>query len=204
HYEIWLIFFLKYFIYFFFSSRRRHTISKRDWSSDVCSSDLTHRYSAGWAYPTAAAGGVLGIAVLSMFFARWFRQRVRLRGRLAPTFCVLYVIAGVLGVYRAQSDAGTFEGTVGWYLAPMWFFLILSVASLVYQFRSPHNPAWDHIIDKRKWRFDVQRLHPADRAWMMQERDCAVRILIERGLYEGASAEELAKRPLGELHLPTT
>src|SRR5699024_11956661 len=27
-------------LYFFFSSRRRHTISKRDWSSDVCSSDL--------------------------------------------------------------------------------------------------------------------------------------------------------------------
>src|SRR5699024_11464247 len=25
---------------FFFSSRRRHTCSKRDWSSDVCSSDL--------------------------------------------------------------------------------------------------------------------------------------------------------------------
>src|SRR5699024_12214161 len=29
---------LRYF--FFFSSRRRHTRSKRDWSSDVCSSDL--------------------------------------------------------------------------------------------------------------------------------------------------------------------
>src|SRR6266513_1042682 len=27
-------------VFFFFSSRRRHTISKRDWSSDVCSSDL--------------------------------------------------------------------------------------------------------------------------------------------------------------------
>src|SRR5699024_11840916 len=27
---------------FFFSSRRRHTISKRDWSSDVCSSDLEY------------------------------------------------------------------------------------------------------------------------------------------------------------------
>src|SRR5438874_4704287 len=26
--------------YFFFSSRRRHTRSLRDWSSDVCSSDL--------------------------------------------------------------------------------------------------------------------------------------------------------------------
>src|SRR5699024_11769276 len=28
------------FFVFFFSSRRRHTRSKRDWSSDVCSSDL--------------------------------------------------------------------------------------------------------------------------------------------------------------------
>src|SRR5699024_11862234 len=29
-----------FLILFFFSSRRRHTRSKRDWSSDVCSSDL--------------------------------------------------------------------------------------------------------------------------------------------------------------------
>src|SRR6266513_1683397 len=29
--------------FFFFSSRRRHTRSKRDWSSDVCSSDLKAR-----------------------------------------------------------------------------------------------------------------------------------------------------------------
>src|SRR5699024_4718525 len=28
----------------FFSSRRRHTRSKRDWSSDVCSSDLSYTY----------------------------------------------------------------------------------------------------------------------------------------------------------------
>src|SRR5690349_22258332 len=30
-------------ISFFFSSRRRHTRSLRDWSSDVCSSDLAER-----------------------------------------------------------------------------------------------------------------------------------------------------------------
>src|SRR5216683_3563496 len=30
-------------IFFFFSSRRRHTRSDRDWSSDVCSSDLRNR-----------------------------------------------------------------------------------------------------------------------------------------------------------------
>src|SRR2546429_4938264 len=29
--------------FFFFSSRRRHTRCSRDWSSDVCSSDLVHR-----------------------------------------------------------------------------------------------------------------------------------------------------------------
>src|SRR2546422_5432460 len=29
--------------FFFFSSRRRHTRCSRDWSSDVCSSDLTLR-----------------------------------------------------------------------------------------------------------------------------------------------------------------
>src|SRR3989454_6492449 len=30
-----------YFFFFFFSSRRRHTRLQGDWSSDVCSSDLT-------------------------------------------------------------------------------------------------------------------------------------------------------------------
>ena len=32
--------FLFFFCLFFFSSRRRHTRCSRDWSSDVCSSDL--------------------------------------------------------------------------------------------------------------------------------------------------------------------
>src|SRR5687768_17922199 len=37
-----LFFFLSFlsFFFFFFSSRRRHTRCSRDWSSDVCSSDL--------------------------------------------------------------------------------------------------------------------------------------------------------------------
>src|SRR5437868_13588795 len=41
---------------FFFSSRRRHTRSKRDWSSDVCSSDLERvgRGRLGWASPYSA------------------------------------------------------------------------------------------------------------------------------------------------------
>src|SRR2546430_12993469 len=34
-----------FLVYFFFSSRRRHTRFDCDWSSDVCSSDLTKGYS---------------------------------------------------------------------------------------------------------------------------------------------------------------
>src|SRR5690554_7476727 len=32
------------YVIFFFSSRRRHTRCGRDWSSDVCSSDLKNHY----------------------------------------------------------------------------------------------------------------------------------------------------------------
>src|SRR5262245_65189874 len=33
-------------LFFFFSSRRRHTRCLSDWSSDVCSSDLIHQHPA--------------------------------------------------------------------------------------------------------------------------------------------------------------
>src|SRR3712207_7620241 len=42
------------YVLFFFSSRRRHTRYWRDWSSDVCSSDLT-RSAPGGASPQAVA-----------------------------------------------------------------------------------------------------------------------------------------------------
>src|SRR2546421_9491792 len=38
---------MKLVVFFFFSSRRRHTRSDRDWSSDVCSSDLIAVANAG-------------------------------------------------------------------------------------------------------------------------------------------------------------
>src|SRR5690606_40531049 len=42
-------------LYFFFSSRRRHTRFSRDWSSDVCSSDLDDRF---FQFGNAVHGGV--------------------------------------------------------------------------------------------------------------------------------------------------
>src|SRR5437016_10808764 len=46
-------------VFFFFSSRRRHTRLVSDWSSDVCSSDLSyHQFStdngASWNWATSA------------------------------------------------------------------------------------------------------------------------------------------------------
>src|SRR5207245_6237496 len=40
---------------FLFSSRRRHTRCYRDWSSDVCSSDLAKRVLNDWTQTTLAA-----------------------------------------------------------------------------------------------------------------------------------------------------
>src|SRR3712207_7971150 len=41
-----MLYIVFYFFLFFFSSRRRHTRYWRDWSSDVCSSDLGARSRA--------------------------------------------------------------------------------------------------------------------------------------------------------------
>src|SRR5690606_39660102 len=44
-----------FYLVFFFSSRRRHTRFSRDWSSDVCSSDLEQ--STDGPHASAPAGG---------------------------------------------------------------------------------------------------------------------------------------------------
>src|SRR5690606_17962699 len=54
-------------LFFFFSSRRRHTRFSRDWSSDVCSSDLTvalagYAVAAGW--PAGAISVLSGDALV--------------------------------------------------------------------------------------------------------------------------------------------
>src|SRR5690606_5415494 len=53
--------------FFFFSSRRRHTRFSRDWSSDVCSSDLNYNFlgKKKIAYIISAIAVVLSIVSLS-------------------------------------------------------------------------------------------------------------------------------------------
>src|SRR2546422_1836638 len=48
--------------FFFFSSRRRHTRCSRDWSSDVCSSDLTAR-TRFWVPPPATTDSLFYLGI---------------------------------------------------------------------------------------------------------------------------------------------
>src|SRR5256884_7261724 len=42
-----------------FSSRRRHTRCSRDWSSDVCSSDLVEKRLRNWVYDRVLSGDII-------------------------------------------------------------------------------------------------------------------------------------------------
>src|SRR5256884_3604813 len=61
------------FCFFFFSSRRRHTRCSRDWSSDVCSSDLCK---------TQGYLGYFGASATSVTAALYNTRGIKLAGGL--------------------------------------------------------------------------------------------------------------------------
>src|SRR5690554_7701292 len=79
-------FILCFLYFFFFSSRRRHTRCGRDWSSDVCSSDLG---------ALKAVGIGSGLPRCLPFISFWW-QICRKQGRPAGCFyCLFRQIAGI-------------------------------------------------------------------------------------------------------------
>src|SRR5690606_40457374 len=62
-------------MYFFFSSRRRHTSFSRDWSSDVCSSDLVSGVSV-----SASTHEIYNIRDLKIEEGRYFSEGESSRG----------------------------------------------------------------------------------------------------------------------------
>src|SRR5690606_18326444 len=86
-------------VLFFFSSRRRHTRFSRDWSSDVCSSDLQTRGGA----PASRGGRLLLRGAVSF-------DRRRIRFRSSNDFAGLRPRAGGKRV-SAESGPGHLEAS---------------------------------------------------------------------------------------------
>src|SRR5205807_6659005 len=66
-----------FYFFFFFSSRRRHTRLQGDWSSDVCSSDLTLRLLAEEPADGTGHGGPAAQVLLPVQRAELVRPRQR-------------------------------------------------------------------------------------------------------------------------------
>src|SRR3989454_9431242 len=76
-------------IFFFFSSRRRHTRLQGDWSSDVCSSDLLWSVEGWLVWRLAGLAPLLAFLLLlapSGLLALAWRERLGRGGRQAPAF----------------------------------------------------------------------------------------------------------------------
>src|SRR5207249_9299965 len=85
---------------FFFSSRRRHTRSKRDWSSDVCSSDLIKSIQAAiWDLNKLQA--LPEIKLLEQIKSESLGEN-RMRTVLLGTFAGLALLLSAVGVYRSE------------------------------------------------------------------------------------------------------
>src|SRR5256886_7454774 len=78
---------------FFFSSRRRHTRFDCDWSSDVCSSDLTH---AGRSEQLNTERGPISMAMQRMM------KRLVTTFRVSASIVLLVLAAGCTAVQRSE------------------------------------------------------------------------------------------------------
>src|SRR5205814_4535661 len=108
-------------VYFFFSSRRRHTRCLSDWSSDVCSSDLGAVVAASF---VAGAGGASVMSANQLL--------VLLVAATAPTAALTfpaYAVVGCLGAEigrascreRVEARGGAGRRCVGQCRRDMWY-----------------------------------------------------------------------------------
>src|SRR5260370_17522374 len=96
--------FTRFVVFFFFSSRRRHTRFKCDWSSDVCSSDLVFGYRVNQAEGPLRAH-FFGISLSNT--VKHHCQAVPQRGlvRKSCSFITLYFYVPSLEYPRAFSSS---------------------------------------------------------------------------------------------------
>src|SRR5215469_18295850 len=86
--------------FFFFSSRRRHTRSLRDWSSDVCSSDLLI-VQAFWR-------STVGIRVPSVDMSDEYWLTAQAIGALLTPMALMALVLGLWGIAAELNWTTTF------------------------------------------------------------------------------------------------
>src|SRR5690606_41008630 len=91
-----------------FSSRRRHTRFSRDWSSDVCSSDLTQMIHHFWSRILARV-----VVIVLPGKSMWSKNLIRLRRMysVAPVMCCWPKNSALprLAPWRMRSEEHTSE-----------------------------------------------------------------------------------------------
>src|SRR5216684_8304650 len=119
-----------FFVFFFFSSRRRHTRCSRDWSSDVCSSDLTH-----WLGALVSSMRTIGVKDTAV------RRVIHRAAELVPTpiTCIALVVRGDelhgmwVGDYQeAWIEAADLSAKLEIIEVPHGFLRVLSMPSTIY------------------------------------------------------------------------
>src|SRR6266508_5641783 len=98
--------------FFFFSSRRRHTRWPRDWSSDVCSSDLKgcRRWWPWWighgiGYPQ----GVLGVTCTRTYQHPYPQPQMKTHGKTRPLIQPWFGSQIVVSRKKKEIDSGHTE-----------------------------------------------------------------------------------------------
>src|SRR5256886_4680306 len=111
---------IRIFIFFFFSSRRRHTRFDCDWSSDVCSSDLVNgkrRHSSALVHVNGTFGrGTVGVDLNAIPAAAIERIEV-LRDGAAAQYGSDAIAGGINVVLKEQAqrlDVTSTGGATPW------------------------------------------------------------------------------------------
>src|SRR5690606_40539256 len=105
-------------VFFFFSSRRRHTRFSRDWSSDVCSSDLVMLWRPEASDPSLLAWGLTQLRALGMIFLIILALMALLRilkalGIERLMHALLAPLLRVIGIGREASNVTIIGFTLG-------------------------------------------------------------------------------------------
>src|SRR3712207_5576916 len=124
-----------YLLFFFFSSRRRHTRYWRDWSSDVCSSDLVYidiAHRAAFMYSFAA------LVMARLLESSPYAERVQLGASGLVLLFLTLTIFGYLShglrddtdnIFRERTFTTTWymylliAGEIGGFAVILWGFL---------------------------------------------------------------------------------